>query len=196
MRLYLANPGVPRWCEELAGFGEVTEVRQDDGKVSYLREDGLTEWFINDTRGLEQGWTFTKRPERAGSSGPVRLDLTVRGGLRPQVAAEGASVAFLNESGGAALTYGGLKAWDADGKTVQVRFVASEAGDKGLGVVVNDAGARYPITGDLRRHGSTASAAQGQRRRASLSIMIRRGTTPPNAGLFRGTAAARVRASR
>jgi uncharacterized repeat protein (TIGR02543 family) len=136
------------WGLELAGFGDVTEVRQDEGKVSYSREDGLTEWFVNDARGLEQGWTLSKRPERAGIAGPVRLDLTVRGGLRPQVSPEGASVAFLNESGGTALTYGGLKAWDADGKTVQVRFAEGEGVEKGLRVVVNDTGARYPITVD------------------------------------------------
>lgn len=98
------------WGLELVGYGEATEVRQEGEKISYARADGLTEWFINDTRGLEQGWTLAKRPERAGTSGPVRLDLTVRGGLRPQVSPEGGSVAFLNGSGGAALTYGGLKA--------------------------------------------------------------------------------------
>ena len=136
------------WGLELAGYGKATAVQQEGEKISYARADGLTEWFVNDTRGLEQGWTFAKRPERAGASGPLRLDFTVRGGLRPQVSPEGASVAFLNESGGAALTYGGLKAWDADGKTVPVRFMKAEGSSDSLGVVVEDAGAKYPITVD------------------------------------------------
>ncbi len=136
------------WGLELVGYGKATGVQQEGEKISYARADGLTEWFVNDTCGLEQGWTFANRPERAGASGPVRLDLTVRGGLRPQVSPEGASVAFLNESGSAALTYGGLKAWDADGKTVAARFAIGEPGGQSLGVVVDDAGAKYPITVD------------------------------------------------
>ena len=136
------------WGLELAGYGKPTGAWQEGGKISYARADGLTEWFINDTRGLEQGWTLAKRPEHAGPSGPVRLDLTVRGGLRPQVSPEGASVAFLNESGGAALTYGGLKAWDADGKTVQARFVEGAGKSQLIGVVVDDTEAKYPITVD------------------------------------------------
>ncbi len=136
------------WGLELAGYGEAAEIRQDGGMISYDRGEGLTEWFVNDARGLEQGWTFTKRPDHADTSGPLRLHLAIRGGLRPQVSNEGASVAFLNETGGAALTYGGLKAWDADGKTVQARFAEGESGATGICVVVDDADARYPITVD------------------------------------------------
>ena len=135
------------WGLELAGSVEVTEVRQGGGKISYVRGDGLTEWFVNDTRGLEQGWTLARRPTHAGMDGPIRLQLALRGSLRPQVSAEGASVAFVSESGGTALTYGGLKAWDADGKTVLARFAE---GDRAavLCVEVNDTDARYPITID------------------------------------------------
>jgi uncharacterized repeat protein (TIGR02543 family) len=150
------------WGLELSGYGEATEVRQEGGKISYVREDGLTEWFINDTRGLEQGWTLEKRLEQAGSSGPIQLDLAVRGGLRPQIAAGGASVAFLDEAGRMVLTYGGLKAWDADGRTVQVRFAEGEGLGKGLGVVVNDEGARYPITVDPIAQQATLTASKAE----------------------------------
>jgi uncharacterized repeat protein (TIGR02543 family) len=136
------------WGLELAGYGEVTEVLQDGGRISYVRGDGLTEWFVNDGRGLEQGWTLAKRPERAGTGGPIRLHLDVRGSLRPQVSSEGASVAFLSKAGGAALTYGGLKAWDADGNSVLARFTDGEGADTSLCVEVDDIGARYPITVD------------------------------------------------
>ena len=43
------------WGLELVGYGQANEVRQEGGKISYTKADGLTEWFINDTRGLEQG---------------------------------------------------------------------------------------------------------------------------------------------
>jgi uncharacterized repeat protein (TIGR02543 family) len=136
------------WGLELEGYGKVLEVRQDGGKASYLRENGLTEWFVNDARGLEQGWTLAKRPERAGASGPIRLDLSVRGSLRPRVSAAGDSLAFLNETGGTILTYGGLKAWDADGETVAARFAEEAVGEPFIAVLVDDRNARYPITID------------------------------------------------
>ena len=144
------------WGLELVGYGErtfqstssKTEVRHEEGKVSYLRDEGLTEWFVNDTRGLEQGWTLAKRPDRTDAAGPLSLQLAVRGSLRPRVSTEGASVAFVNESGGAVLTYGGLKAWDADGKILEARFSEAEVGHAGFCVMVNDADARYPITID------------------------------------------------
>jgi uncharacterized repeat protein (TIGR02543 family) len=136
------------WGLELAGYGEVTEVREDGGKISYVRGDGLTEWFVNDGRGLEQGWTLARRPVHAGMAGPIRLHLAVRGNLHPQVSGEGASVAFMSEAGSAALTYGGLKAWDADGKVVQARFAEGEIRGNELCVEVDDVDARYPITID------------------------------------------------
>jgi hypothetical protein len=108
----------------------------------------LTEWFINDRRGLEQGWTFSERPQHTEPGAPLQLRLAVRGGLRPQVAASGASTAFLNPLGGTALTYGGLKAWDADGDPLQVRFVDGKGDGLSVVVEVDDDGARYPVTID------------------------------------------------
>jgi hypothetical protein len=134
------------WGLELTEHADVTEVRTDGGKISFLRGHGLTEWFVNDSRGLEQGWTLENRPEHAAGTGPLRLELAVRGSLRPQIAPDGGSVAFVNEAGGATLTYGGLKAWDADGQHVPARFAAGA--DRTFGVVVDDAGARYPLTID------------------------------------------------
>jgi len=136
------------WGLELEGYGEVTLVRQDGGKILYVRSDGLTEWFVNDSRGLEQGWTLAKRPEQADVSQPHCLHLAVRGSLRPQVSTDGTRVAFVNGSGDATVTYGGLEAWDADGKNVRVRFAECEAGNSGLCVVIDDEGARYPISID------------------------------------------------
>jgi hypothetical protein len=136
------------WGLELEGYGEVTKVLNEGGKLSYVRGGGLAEWFINDQRGLEQGWTFSERPKDAEQGAPLQLRLGVRGGLRPQVSTSGASTAFLNSSGGAALTYGGLKAWDANGKALRVRFVEGDEGGRSVIVEVDDAGARYPLTID------------------------------------------------
>ncbi|MCB1205831.1 MAG: FG-GAP repeat protein, partial [Verrucomicrobiae bacterium] len=75
----------------------------------------------------------------------LHLDLAVRGGLRPVVSGEGLGVNFVSENDAAALTYGGLKAWDATGRLLTARF---EARGTGLTVSVDDRGATYPITID------------------------------------------------
>ncbi len=103
------------------------EVR--DGRLSYQRSTAVTEWFINDGRGLEQGWTL---------SAPAEIRLRVRGSLKAEVTAQ--SICF-----GSEVTYSGLRAWDADGKNVPVCF---EATTEGFAVRYEDAAARYPITID------------------------------------------------
>lgn len=135
------------WGLELTGDLKVLDVQPESGKISYLREDGVTEWFINDNRGLEQGWTLAKRPEQAKAGALFVIELAVRGSLRPQVSKKGDCVAFVNDVGRPVLTYGGLRAWDAEGKAVDARF-ASGVGKEFVSVVVDDSYAVYPITID------------------------------------------------
>jgi hypothetical protein len=89
----------------------------------------ITEWFVNDTRGLEQGWTL---------SAPAEIRLRVRGNLKPNVSPQ--SISF-----GGQLTYSGLKAWDATGKIIPTHF---EATAEGFAVRYDDTGAQYPLTID------------------------------------------------
>lgn len=136
---------------ERAVAGAANSVSHGQGRVTYDWAGGLSEWFVNDRRGLEQGWTVTERPDRSFDAGPAEalltFTLTVRGGLIPEVAAGGGSVSFVNAAGAATLNFGGLKAWDADGKTLPARFQAVR-GQTALRVVVDERGARYPITVD------------------------------------------------
>ncbi len=52
---------------------------------------------------------------------------------------------FLDGHGATVLTYSGLKVWDADGKTLPSRF---ETAATGLRLLVDERGARYPLTID------------------------------------------------
>jgi hypothetical protein len=97
--------------------------------LSFPRSAAITEWFINDQRGLEQGWTL---------SGPAEIRLRVRGSLKHAVSPQ--SISF-----GGQITYAGLKAWDATGKTVPTHFEATE---QGFAVCYDDSAAQYPITID------------------------------------------------
>lgn len=151
-RGFLAEPAGRgwRWGLELRSYGAggrrvpvagkaLAEVSGDGGRLAYRWDERLEEWFLNDARGLEQGWTLRERPAGAAEEGGLRLELAVRGGLRPEVSADGLSVGFADGSGGGVLDYGGLKAWDAEGRALPVRFLAGEA-PGGIAVEVDDRG--------------------------------------------------------
>jgi trimeric autotransporter adhesin len=157
---FLTTPdhGQWTWGLELIGYGERTLLSAHSGsgdksvpapycevgKISCQRDAHLTEWFINDTRGLEQGWTIQSKPTPTTEN--LALTLAIRGTLHPQVSPDSSSVAFQTPSGSTALTYGGLKAWDADGTKLPVRF--EPAGETAIRIAVEDQDARYPITID------------------------------------------------
>ncbi len=114
----------------------------------------------------------------SGRSGPLRLTLAVRGGLSPQVNMNGRDVTFVDDSGAAVVNYGGLTVFDARGRTLPAWFTAGSVLESGVGdpleisliarslsaasktrrggaghsrllsIVVNDAGATYPLTID------------------------------------------------
>lgn len=88
--------------------------------------------------------------ENDGRVSPVSSNLTltlaVHGDLKTQVSPDSTSVSFQNSSGGTALTYDGLKAWDADGTNLTVRF--EPAGENAIRIAVEEQNARYPITID------------------------------------------------
>ncbi|HPA19942.1 MAG TPA: choice-of-anchor D domain-containing protein [Verrucomicrobiae bacterium] len=123
-------------------------VGHEGGNVHYEWDAVLREWFINDGRGLQQGWTLEERPAGAREDEPLRLEFAVRGGLRPAVGPGGVGVSFLDAGGARVVDFGGLRAWDADGRALVARFEASDGGAGVLRVEVNESGARYPINVD------------------------------------------------
>ena len=116
----------------------------EGGRLARVWDECLTEWYVNDSRGLERGFTVASRPGSA--SAPLTLDLSIRGDLRPVVSMDGRTVSFTDAQGGTALNYSGLTVFDADGDTVTANWRA--LGDDRLRLRVEDAGARYPLTID------------------------------------------------
>lgn len=146
------NGGGWTWGLELRRYGVIgaehevgptAQVRADAQRVTYTWDAVVDEWFVNDARGLEHGFTLRERP--AGGDGPVALWLGVRGGLRPRLQSAGQGVDFLNERSESVVSYTGLMVVDANGRALAARF--EPAGD-GLRLVVEDHGARYPLTID------------------------------------------------
>ncbi|MHC4091383.1 MAG: hypothetical protein ACYSVY_14105, partial [Planctomycetota bacterium] len=154
------------WGLELVSYGRGDAQRAAESprrvdsqgqRVEYVWDAALSEWYVNDQRGLEHGYTVHRKPELGEYSHnpardigflhqlPLQFTLAVRGGLHPSVSGSGRNVAFIDASGAALVNYSGLTVFDADGAAVPARF--EPAGD-GLRLIVDDRGARYPLTID------------------------------------------------
>jgi hypothetical protein len=119
-------------------------VKAEGQRLTYAWDDTVQEWWVNDQRGLEHGFTVKQRPPGAPEA-PLQFDLAVRGTLIPVITADSLGVEFRDASGATVLNYTGLKVWDADGKTLTSRFVAVDASVR---LMVEERGARYPLTID------------------------------------------------
>lgn len=135
------NDGKWTWGLELSGAARGA-AEANGGTVTHRRDDRITEWFANDRHGLQQGWTVNQPPAK----GELRLQFHVRGPLKPHLDPDRLGVVFRDTHGVDAVTYRGLKAWDADGRELSASF--SLKGTNQLILTVDDAGARYPVTID------------------------------------------------
>jgi hypothetical protein len=131
------------WGKDIRAVTTPHSVNTERQKVAYIWDENLTEWYVNDSRGLEHGYTIVARPEQA--NGPLMLKLAVRGGLRPVVSQSGRNVSFAAANDGTALNYTGLSVFDADGQALEASWQVV-SGDLHLGV--DDKHARYPLTID------------------------------------------------
>ena len=107
------------------------------------RSRGLVEWFVNDRRGVEQGFTIEERPGAPDDSTALRLELLLGGTLVPGL--DGDAVVFAEATGRAVLRYGGLVAFDNRGRELAARFALE---GRRLSIVVDDRDAAYPLVVD------------------------------------------------
>jgi hypothetical protein len=103
-----------------------------------IRRQGIVEWYVNAPRGLEQGFTLTRRP---AGEGALVLELAVAG-ARPTL--RGGAIVF--DAHGRRLRYGNLEAVDAGGRVLAAHLAI--AGPERLRLVIDDAGAVWPIVVD------------------------------------------------
>ena len=116
----------------------------EDNRVEY-RRGPLTEWYINTTMGLEQGFTIEAPP--GNDIDELVLEMTLAGDLTPVFSKSEQGVTFKREGSTAILTYTGLLAWDAVGEPLDARMEL-EAGGTRLLLVVSIPNAAWPITVD------------------------------------------------
>ncbi|MCB1064006.1 MAG: FG-GAP repeat protein [Verrucomicrobiae bacterium] len=142
--LKLTQYAIGEFQSELTGSTETTW--SENNRLSRQHDSILEEWFINDRRGLEQGWTLHQRPAGAGAKdGSVTLALEVRGNLHLGESATENIISFSDSKGDTVLTYSGLKAWDAEGRNLPASFIAHPTGVR---IEVDERNAVYPITID------------------------------------------------
>ena len=116
---------------------------QSDGARVVYERPGFREWYENTKEGLEQGFTIERRPP---GSGPLTLEGTVAGGLLPQMLADESSIDLVDDRGETVLRYGELHVWDAEGRELEAELSTDE--DQRLAILIDDEGARYPLTVD------------------------------------------------
>jgi len=139
----------------LSGYGrsgEVRPVREAElvalGNRAEYRRGALVEWYVNDARGLEQGFTLLEPPQPGGARDggrPLELRLELATDLVPEPGSDGRAVRFRDAQGRAVLHYAGLAAWDATGRELAalLRVEGQE-----LRIQVDDEAAVYPLTVD------------------------------------------------
>ncbi len=135
----------------LAGWGYGTTltpakapVVSASGKRIEYRRSGLVEWYVNETDGIEQGFTLAEPPAPGRPGAPLAIALAMRGPLLPELEDEGRSI-LLRSGGTPELRYAGLRAWDARGRDLPARMEIT--GDE-IRILVDDANAAYPVTID------------------------------------------------
>ncbi len=143
------------WGLQLQAFGFEGALQRVNGsakadahgnRIAYDWTDNLQEWYVNDTRGLEHGFTLQSRPQGNDvSETSLVMDLAVRGSLLAEVFGNGSGARFIDAQGKTVLTYAGLHVYDADGVSHRAVMVG---GGQHLRFSIDESDARYPLTID------------------------------------------------
>ena len=166
LRIYFTPDGIraiPRtgdgaaweWGLTLKGFGYEGAVQPvapatlsvEGDRVEY-RRGGLTEWYVNDERGLEQGFTIDAPPvgtPGGEGTGYLVLELAVTGDLSPSLTEDGLAIELTTQGGVRTLRYGSLYAKDAAGRELPAYLAVAASR---IAVLVEDSSAIYPIVVD------------------------------------------------
>src|SRR5262249_13336526 len=126
-----------RFSLALAGEEAPTSAVVRDNRIDLVRGN-VTEWFINDAHGLEQGFTVVVPRD----SGSLQVALDVSGDYTPAI--DGGEI-VLHCNGKPLLRYAGLRSWHAAGRQLNSRALVQGSRIK---LIVDDRGARYPVTID------------------------------------------------
>ena len=146
---------------------EAAEVVGTANGVEYRRGPSLVEWYRNEARGLEQGFTLASAP--SSGPGPLILEMDATG-LAVALSTDGSAVVASAPDAGAVLRYSGLEVLDAAGRRLPA-WLAVEG--QVVQLRIDDDGAAYPLDIDpwFQQAKLTASdAAGGDRFGVSVAV--------------------------
>ncbi len=133
----------------LSGYGRAHTMKSaakadiviDDNRIEYRRGE-ITEWYVNSSAGIEQGFTLRARPE---GDGELVVNLAMSGGF----AAERSGPDLVFQGAATNLGYAKLHAFDSTGKPLPSRMEAVRtSGEQAVLLRVDDRGAVYPVIVD------------------------------------------------
>jgi hypothetical protein len=104
----------------------------------------LTEWYVNTSAGIEQGFTLDERPGVTFGGEPLRVAWALTGELKARLEDDGQAV-ILSRHNQQILRYDHLAAYDALGRALPARMEVSGAE---IALLVEDLAAVYPVTID------------------------------------------------
>jgi hypothetical protein len=124
-------------------------LRPDGARIDYDR-DGISEWYVNDARGLEQAFRIATPPgDGRERREDVVLELALGGTLSAYPTEDGQAIDFRTASGARAVSYADLVVTDAAGRPLPSRMEAFAVdGVRGIRLVFDDRDAVYPVTVD------------------------------------------------
>ena len=114
----------------------------------------VTEWYLNEERGLEHGFTLPLPPsERSTAPGSLVLEMTLKTALLPALNDDTQTLDFTHPNRNTTvLHYSGLVVFDAEGREIPARLDLPSAGNdeanKKIHITIDDTGATYPLTVD------------------------------------------------
>jgi hypothetical protein len=139
----------------------------DKNRIDYHRGN-IHEWYVNDPKGLKQGFILKERPEENlatdftsppatssdapmenKESSPVYLEMTLIGNLSPVFSSDGQAIDFRSSKSGYVIHYSELLIHDAMDKEIPAWMEGfARDGVRGIRIVIDDSEAIYPITID------------------------------------------------
>jgi hypothetical protein len=125
-------------------------------QLTYHWNDSLTEWYVNDERGLEQGFALALPPtptQRAGKGEDLVLEMALDTSLIPEFTDDSQAIRFTDAAGNTVLRYGELHATDATGRELPAHLELTTRPTPrntqyALRIAVDDSNTVYPIAID------------------------------------------------
>lgn len=134
---------VSQGCDEHPIAAAPVAPQARGNRIEYPR-DGVTEWYLNGPLGLEQGFTVTRD---LGCRRKLVFEMTLDRSVSAELQQQGTVLAL--NANGLRYRYGELYSYDADGRELPS---AMQLAGQRLRLVVDAAGARYPVVVDPRMY--------------------------------------------